>query len=69
MGMALAPRDPLAMAVHAIDPMTCLCEHELIDAVVTGLAHETVCVIAIVAGHDGLVEDGLMADAAAVGAV
>lgn len=46
--------------------MAGLGEHELVDTVVTGTAFEAVRVIGVVAGHDGFVEDGLMADAAFV---
>jgi hypothetical protein len=51
------------MAFHAINTMAGLGEHELVDTVVTGAAFEAVRVIRVIAGHDGFVEDGLMADA------
>jgi len=46
--------------------MAGLGEHELVDTVVTGTAFEAVRVIRVIAGHDGFVEDGLMADTAFV---
>jgi hypothetical protein len=64
--MAPAAGDALVMAFHAINTMAGLGEHELVDTVVTGTAFEAVGVIRIIAGHDGFVEDGLMADAAFV---
>jgi hypothetical protein len=57
------------MTIHAINAMAGLGEHKLVDTVVTGTTFEAVRVIRVVAGHNGLVEDGLMADAAVVWAV
>lgn len=59
----------IVVAVHAVNAVTCLCEDELVDSVVADLALEAVGVIRVIAGHDGLVEDGLVADVAIVAAV
>ena len=64
--MAPTAGDALVMAFHAINTMAGLGEHELVDTVVTGTAFEAVRVIRVIAGHDGFVEDGLMADTAFV---
>jgi hypothetical protein len=64
--VAPAAGDALVMAFHAINAMTGLGEHELVDTVVTGTAFEAVRMIRVIPGHDGFVEDGLMADAAFV---
>jgi hypothetical protein len=55
--------DALVMEFHAINTMAGLGKHELVDTLVTGTAFEAVGVIQIIAGHDSLVEDRLMADA------
>lgn len=49
--------------------MTGLGKHEFVDAIVTRATFETVRVVRVIAGHDSLVQDGLVTDAAAVGAV
>jgi len=54
------------MTSHAINPVAGLGEHKLVDTVVTGTTFEAVRVIRIIAGHDGFIENGLMADAAVV---
>ena len=54
------------MAVHAVDTLACLREDELVDSVLAYLALETMGMVGIVAGHDGLVEDRLLADIAAI---
>lgn len=59
----------LVVAVHAINAVTCLGEHKLVDAIMTCSAFEAVRVVAVVAGHDSLVEDGLMADTTRVRAI
>ena len=63
------PRHALIMAIHAIDALARLGEHELVDAVLADLALEAMGVIGVVAGHDGLVKDGLLAYIAGVRAV
>ena len=63
------PRHPLIMAIHAIDALARLGEHELVDAVLAHLALEAVRVVRVVARHDRLVEDRLLAHRAAVRAV
>ena len=67
--MPPTPRHPFIMAIHAIDALARLGEHELVDAVLAHLALEAVRVVRVVPGHDRLVEDGLLADVAAVRAV
>ena len=57
------------VAFHTVEPLRGFREHELVDAVLADLALEAVRVVRIVAGHDRLVEDGLLADVAAVRAV
>lgn len=64
--MAPTAGDALIMAFHAINTMAGLGKHELVDTVVTGTAFEAVRVIRVIAGHDGFIEDGLMAYAAFV---
>ena len=67
--MTLALLNSLVVAVHTIYPAARLGEHKFVDPVLADLALKTVRVVGIVAGHDCLVEDGLLADIAAVGAV
>ena len=57
------------MAVHAIYAVGCLCKYKLVDPVFTHFTLEAMRVIGVVARHDSLVEDGEVADTAAVGAV
>ena len=54
---------------HAIYAVAGFGKHELVDAVLADLALEAVGVIRVVAGHDGLVKNGLLADVARVRAV
>jgi hypothetical protein len=61
--------DPRIVAIHAVDPLGRLGKDELLYAVLADLALEAVSVIAVVTGHDCLVEDRLPAHVAAVGAV
>ena len=67
--MTLALLNSLVVAVHTIYPAARLGEHKFVDPVLADLALKTVRVVGVVAGHDRLVEDGLLADIAAVGAV
>lgn len=57
------------VTVHAIYAVTGLCEDEFVDSVVANLALEAVGVIRVVARHDCLVEDGLLAYVAVVAAI
>ena len=67
--MTLALLDSLVVAVHAVYAAARLREHELVDAVLADLALEAVRVVRVVARHDRLVEDRLLAHRAAVRAV
>jgi hypothetical protein len=59
----------LAVTIHAIDPLRCLGENELVYPVFTNLTFETVGMIRVVACHDGLIEDRLLAHATAIRAI
>ena len=61
--------DALVVALHAIESLTRLGEDELVDTVLATPASEAFGVEGVVAGHDGLIEDGLVAEAAVVRAV
>lgn len=67
--MTATSRNTFIMAVHTIDTLAGLCEHEFVYAFLADLAVETVGMISIVTGHDGFVKDGEAADIAAIGAV
>jgi hypothetical protein len=54
------------MAVHAVNSLAGLGKDELVDALLADLALEAVGMVRVVAGHDGFVEDGEMADVARV---
>lgn len=60
---------PLVMALHTVDSAAGLGEDKLIDTVFANLALEAVGVIRVLACHDRLVENGLLADIARVGAI
>jgi len=64
--VAPAAGNALVMTFHAINPVAGLGEHKLVDTVVTGTTFEAVRVIRVIAGHDGFIKNGLMADAAVV---
>ena len=64
--MSPAAGNALVVAVHAVDTLACLREDELVDSVLAYLALETMGMVGVVAGHDGLVEDRLLADIAAI---
>ena len=64
--MSTAARDSFVMALHAIEPLARLGEHEFNDAVLAASASETLGVKGIIACHDSLVEDRLLADFAVV---
>ena len=57
------------MAIHTIDTLRRLGEYQLLDALLAHFAIKAVSVIGLVASHDSLVQDGLAADIAAVGAI
>lgn len=59
----------IVVAVHAVYAVACFCKNELVDTVVADLALEAVGVVRVVASHDCLIEDGLVADVAVVAAV
>ena len=59
----------IVVAVHAVYAVCCFGEYELVDAVMADLALEAVSVVRVIAGHDCLVKDGLVADVAVVAAV
>lgn len=59
----------LVVAGHAVYALAGLGEDELVDAVVADLALEAMGVVGVIAGHDGLIEDGLLAYVAVVATV
>ena len=59
-------RHPLIVAVHAVNALTCLGEHEFVDPISADFALETVRVVRVVAGHDSFVKNGKFADIAGI---
>jgi len=57
------------MAIHAVYAVARLGKNELVNSSVANLAFETVGVVRVVSCHDGLVENGKMANITAVGAI
>lgn len=64
LGMLAYPDHAFVMAFHAVNPVTGLGEDKFVDAILAHFALEAVGVIRVVASHDGLVEDRLLADIA-----
>lgn len=56
----------LVVALHAVDALTCFGKDELFDLGVTGAACEAGGVVGFVAGHDGFLHDGKVADVAGI---
>jgi hypothetical protein len=54
------------VAVHTIDALAGLREHQLVDTIFADLALEAVRVIGIVASHNGFIEDGEATNVAAI---
>ena len=69
LGMLPDSDHAVVMTLHAVDALTGLGEYEVVDPVLADFAGEAVGVEGVVAGHDGLIEDGLVAEAAVVRAV
>lgn len=59
----------LVVAGHAVNALACFGEDEFVDAITAYFALEAVGMVRVVAGHDGFVEDGLLAYVAIVAAV
>lgn len=57
------------VTIHTVYTVSCLCEDELVDSVMADFTLETVGVIRVVASHDCLIEDGLLAYVAVVAAI
>lgn len=57
------------VAGHAVNSLACFGEDEFVDAIMAYFALEAVGMVRVVAGHDGFVEDGLLAYVAVVTAV
>ena len=64
-----APRHTLVVAVHTVDTLARLREHELVNPVFAYFAFEAVRVIRVFARHDRLVQDRQLAHVATVGTV
>jgi hypothetical protein len=64
--VAPAAGDALMVTLHAVNTMTGLGKHELVDTIMTGATFEAVGMVRVVTSHDGFVKDGLVTDAAAV---
>ncbi len=54
------------VTIHAIDSLTRLGEDELVDTVLAYFTLETVGMVRVVTSHNGLVENGQLADIAVV---
>lgn len=54
------------MTIHAIYALTCLGKDEFVDTVAADFALEAMSMIRIVTGHDSFVENGKLANIAAV---
>ena len=67
--MSFASCDTLAVTRHTVYALTGLGKYELLYALLADLAIEAVGVVRVVARHDRLVEDRLLAHRAAVRAV
>lgn len=67
--MLANPYHAFVMTFHAVYPVACLGEDELVNAILADLAFEAVGVIGIIASHDRFVKDGFLANVAGVGAV
>lgn len=50
------------MALHAVESLACLCEDELVDAILAASASEAFGVEGVVACHDSLVQNRPPAD-------
>lgn len=64
--VSTAARDPFVMALHAVEALARLGEHEFNDAFLAASASETLGVKGIIARHDCLIEDRELADFAIV---
>lgn len=62
-------RHALVMAVHTVDSLTRLCKHELVYTRFANFAFETMGVVRIISGHDSFIQNGQIANIAAVGTV
>jgi hypothetical protein len=59
----------LIVTRHAVYTLAGLGENQLVYSVATYFAFKTMCMVGVVAGHNGLVEDGLMTYIATVRAL
>lgn len=59
----------LVVTGHAVDGLTSFGKDEFVDSVITDLAFETMSVVRIISGHNGLVKDGQTTNTTAVGAI
>lgn len=59
----------LVVAGHTVYALACFGEDEFVDAIMAYFALEAVGVVRVVTGHDGFIEDGLLANVAIVTAV
>jgi hypothetical protein len=58
--------DAVVVAVHAVNTETRAGKYEPVDEIMAGATFEAVRVVHIVAGHEGFVEDSLVAGVAAI---
>ena len=60
---------PLIVTVHAVYALACFGEDKFIDPISANFTLETVGVVRVIAGHNGFVKDGKLANIATIGTI